>query len=334
MKKVLSLTLALLMIASLLATGAFAADAKYAWYFSAPHAYGTEVEGYAQQFAKDTGIDVKYMIGADWNQSTEDANLRALVAEGYNNISVFPSSDGASGVFDELGQQGVNVITYGAATSAMTEKFCVATDVQAAAQTAAEDVIKAMGGKGGILNVLEVLSDTNTLKRKAGVEAAIAAHSGDVTLVQQVADITSIDQGTQKISAAISANPDKINGIVCTGNVASSAAVQVLNDYYQRDPNAAKIYLICIDTPDDVMNGIKSGVVYGTIAQNTFAHGYIPLMIMQLMNDGYKKVDGTYFIDSGCVLVTKDNAETFKDDLQKVTDQIKADRTTKYLTKG
>jgi ribose transport system substrate-binding protein len=237
-------------------------------------------------------------------------------------------------VFDELGQQGVNVVTFGAATSQMTEKFCVATDVQAAAQAAAEDVIKAMGGKGGILNVLEVLSDTNTLKRKAGVEAAIAAHGSDVTLVQQVADITSIDQGTQKISAAISANPDKINGIVCTGNVASSAAVQVLNDYYQRDPNAPKIYLVCIDTPDDVMNGIKSGVVYGTIAQNTFAHGYIPLLIMQMMNDGYKKVDGTYFIDSGCVLVTKDNAETFKDDLQKVTDQIKADLGTKYLTKG
>ncbi len=49
--------------------------------------------------------------------------------------------------------------------------------------------------------------------------------------------------------------------------------------------------------------------------------------------EGYKQVDGTFFVDSGCVLVTKDNMETFHDDLMKVTDQILADLTTKYLTK-
>ena len=87
-------------------------------------------------------------------------------------------------------------------------------------------------------------------------------------------------------------------------------------------------------TPEDVMNGIESGIVYGTIAQNTFAHGYIPFEILRLMNEeGYTKVEGTYFIDSGCVLVTKDNIDTFNDDLQGVTDQIIADLTTVYLTK-
>ena len=49
--------------------------------------------------------------------------------------------------------------------------------------------------------------------------------------------------------------------------------------------------------------------------------------------EGYTKVEGTYFIDSGCVLVTKDNIDTFNDDLQGVTDQIIADMTTVYLTK-
>ena len=58
------------------------------------------------------------------------------------------------------------------------------------------------------------------------------------------------------------------------------------------------------------------------------------MTILKLMNEGYKKVDGTYFIDSGCVLVTKDNIDSFSADLAKVTDQIKADLTTKYLTKG
>jgi len=337
MKKIISIVLAAAILLSLCVLAGCSKnsqkDLKMVWYFPAAHAYGDEVSGYVKQFTEDYKTDVKIMVGSDWEQATQDSNLRALVADGYNAISAYPSTDGAAGLYDELEQQGVNIVGYGASTSEQKEMFCVATDVEAAAYTACEEVIKAMGGKGGILDVLEVLTDTNTLKRQKGVNDCIAAHDG-VELVQEVADINSIDQGVEKISSALTANVDKINGIVCTGNQSSSAAVQVLNDYYDRNPGAAPIYLVTIDTPDDVMEGIKSGVVYGTIAQNTFAHGYIPCVILYMMgHDGYKKVDGTFFIDSGCVLVTKDNIDTYKDDLQKVTDQIIKDLSTKYLTK-
>ena len=331
MKRIICLGVVLVMVL-LMGANAFA-EGKYVWYFPAAHAYGDEVMGYVNRFVADTGCEVKTMIGADWEQSTEDANLQALVADGYTNISVYPSSDGAAGLFDELEGFGVNVICFGAGTSQATEKFCVATDVEAAAYDACGYTIEAMGGQGGILNVLEVLTDTNTLKRKDGIDRCIAEHDG-VELVQEVAGINSIDEGVEKISSALYANLEQINGIVCTGNQSSSAAVQVLDDYYARNPEADKIYLVTIDTPEDVMNGIDSGVVYGTIAQNTFAHGYIPMKILQLMNEeGYKKAEGAYFIDSGCVLVTQENKETFGEDLQKVTDQIIADLTTVYLTK-
>jgi ribose transport system substrate-binding protein len=330
MKKLLAGLLVLMMAMSLCLFGL--AETKYAWYFPAAHSYGEEVKGFAEKFAQDEGVEVKFLIGSDWEQSTEDANIRALVADGYMNISAFPSSDGAAGLYDELKSFGANIVGYGASTSQQTELFCIATDVQAAAYDACKYVIEAMGGKGGILNVLEVLSDTNTLKRKAGVEACINDTQG-VELVQQVADITSIAEGVEKISAAVTSNAGKIQGIVCTGNQSSAAAVQVLDDYFARNPNAERIYLVCIDTPDDVMKGIKNDIVYGTIAQNTYAHGYIPMLILKMLNEGYSKVDGTYFIDSGCVLVTKDNMETFSEDLMKVTNQIIDDLPIKYLKK-
>lgn len=330
MKKIL---LALVILAMVLSAGlAAGAEALYAWYFPTAHPYGEEVKSFAEVFMEKEGVEIKFLMGSDWNQSTQDANMRALVADGYKNISTFPASDGAAGLYDELKSFGVNVVGFGGATSQQTELFCIATDVEAAAYAAAGYAIEAMGGKGGILNVLEVLSDTNTLKRKAGVEACIKDHEG-VELVQQVADITSIAEGVEKISAALTSNIGKIQGVVCTGNQASSAAVQVLDDYFARNPDAEKIYLVCIDTPDDVMQGIEKGVVYGTIAQNTYAHGFVPMLILKKLNEGYSKVDGTYFIDSGTVLVTKDNMTTFKDDLMKVTEQILADLEVKYLKK-
>ena len=330
MKRFLSFALVICLL--LVCSAGALAEAKYVWYFPAAHAYGDEVMGYVQPFVDETGIEVRTMIGSDWEQATEDANLQALVADGYTNISCYPSSDGAAGLFDELKSFGVNVICFGAGTSQGTEDFVVATDVEAAAYDACRYVIEAMGGTGGILNVLEVLTDTNTLKRKDGIDRCIAETDG-VELVQEVAGINSIDEGVEKISSALYANLENINGIVCTGNQSSSAAVQVLDDYYARNPEAEKIYLVTIDTPEDVMNGIQSGVVYGTIAQNTFAHGYVPFKILTLMNDGYTKVEGKTFIDSGCVLVTKDNFDNFSEDLQKVTDKIIEDLTTVYLTK-
>lgn len=315
-----------------MAVTANAADHKYCFYFPAAHAYGDETSKYAQEYADENGLDLKIMVGPDWEQSSQDTNMRALAADGYDSFMVYPSSDGASGLFDELESSGMQIVTYGACTSDEKEMFSAATDVEQAAYTACDEVIKAMGGKGGILDVLEVLTDTNTLKRQKGVNQCIKDNDG-VELVQEVAGINSIDEGVEKISSALAANDGKINGIVCTGNQSSSAAVQVLNDYYDRNPDADKIILITIDTPDDVMDGIDKGIVYGTIAQNTQAHGQVPLAILKLLNEGYKKVDGTFFIDTGCVLVTKDNKDTYKEDLQKLTDQLIGDLTTKYLEK-
>lgn len=59
----------------------------------------------------------------------------------------------------------------------------------------------------------------------------------------------------------------------------------------------------------------------------------VPLTILKMMNEGYKKVDGTFFIDTGCVLVTEENKDSYQDDLDAITEQILKDLPEKYLTK-
>lgn len=59
----------------------------------------------------------------------------------------------------------------------------------------------------------------------------------------------------------------------------------------------------------------------------------VPLTILKMMNEGCKKVDGTFFIDTGCVLVTEENKDSYQDDLDAITEQILKDLPEKYLTK-
>ncbi|MBQ8305086.1 MAG: substrate-binding domain-containing protein [Blautia sp.] len=335
-KRVMSAVMAAALTAGLFSvnTTAFADDNKYCYYFPAAHAYADESSKAAQEYADENGLDFKVFIGSDWEQETQDTNMRALVADGYTSILAYPSTDGAAGLFEELQEAaGANIITYGGVTTQETERFGCATDVEAAAYEACADVIEAIGGEGGVLDVLEQLNDTNTLKRQKGINQCIEDHPG-AELVQEVAGINNVEEGVEKISAALAANADKIDGIVTTGNQASSAAVQVMNDYYDRNPDAKKIVLITIDTPNDVMEGIESGVVYGTIAQNVNAHVQVPLKILMMLNDGWTKREGTFFIDTGCVLVTKENVDSYQEDLDKVTERIFEEIPELYLEKN
>lgn len=333
MKRTLSIILAALLI--LATVPAFAEGVKIGWYAPGTNQYTETVHLGVEAFMKDyPDADVKVIFG-DTEQTNMDNNVRALVADGYNNISTFPCTEGAAGLYSDIATFGVRVAGWGASTSAQTELLAVASDVQAAAYTATEEAIKGMGGSGGILNVLEVLGDTNTLKRRDGVNACIEAYKDKgVELVQEIGDINNIEEGVSKISAALSANEGKIDAIVCTGTQTSSAATQVLYDYYARNPEADKIVLVCLDTADDVIKGIEDGVVYGTIAQNTFAHGYVPCAALYLMEtEGLVPAEDTFLIDSRCVLVTKDNLDTYDAELVEVAQQIVEDLSTVYLTK-
>jgi ribose transport system substrate-binding protein len=71
----------------------------------------------------------------------------------------------------------------------------------------------------------------------------------------------------------------------------------------------------------------------GTIAQNPFGHGYISCALLKLMLDGWKPVKPYQFIEAGDVLITKENVETYAKDVDAITEKIKGELTTKYLSK-
>jgi len=308
---------------------------KLAWYAPAPHAYFSEVEKGVQQFSKDTGIDVMIQIGPDWTQASENEKVEAMVAEGITGLSIYPcDASGANGLYDEISaSKGVNVVNFGTDTASPSKaKFAIATDVKQAAYDAAVAVIKLMGEKGNLVNVLEVLEDPNTVKRQEGVAEAVAKYP-NVKLLQEVAGIKTQEEAVGKIESVLSAHVGQVDGMVCTGQVSTSGMLQVLSDYYQKQGTAHRIHAVGIDTDTAVLDGIKSGIIDATMAQNTTGHGYISCMMLKYMQEGYVPKDGGYFINTGNVLVTKDNIDTFASDLDKVTKQILGRLTTDYLVK-
>jgi ribose transport system substrate-binding protein len=303
------------------------------WYGMIPHPYFSLVQKGAEAAAKDYDVRVYTTLGQEFTQDNETQNVEALSARGYKGFSIFPTDPaGGNALFQELKKRGQFVVAYGAEPNLPTAaSFTVGTDIKGAAMRACEDLIKIMGDKGNILNVLEMVTNVNTTRRNEGIKEVVAKHP-NVHIIQTVSDMTTVGEATTKIQGGLAARGEEIDGMIATGYNPTVAAAAILTEWH-KDPKHKRIHFIGVDTDKTVIQAIREGNIDGTIAQNPFAHGYIPIALLKLMLDGWKPVKPYQFVEAGDVLVTRANTDTYEQEISAITDKIKKDLTTKYLTK-
>lgn len=292
-------------------TAAPAVEYKIALYFPAPHPYLESVKKGVAKFTEETGIEVFIQLGTDWTQDTENIFLEGLVADGYKVLlSAAMDPSGANATYEEIVAQGVPVINYATSAGDPTPAaFNLATNVKKAAMASTEEVIKAMGEKGGLLNILEYVEDPNTILRKQGVEEVVAKYP-DVKIVQTIGDMNAIEECTEKISNAMAALGDEVNGMVTTGYNPTVAASQILSEM-KND----KISYVGIDDDPIVLQAIKDGYVLGSFGQNPYYQGYVGCYLAKMILDGKTVKQNSNFIDTFGVVIKKDNVDTFGDAL-------------------
>ncbi|MEP1930821.1 MAG: substrate-binding domain-containing protein [Roseibium sp.] len=318
--------------ASVMMIGAATADdTRYAWYASTVHPYFDEVKMGVDKFSEDFGIEVTKRLGQDWTQDNQNDNVSAMAAQGFNAFSIFPSDvSGARGLYEELAGQGVTIIDFGQATQEPTPAaFYVGTQLKEAAMLATEELIKSMGGKGNVINVLEVPGE-NTRLRQEGVEEVVAKYP-DVKIIQTVGNLSTIEDSVERVQNAIAANLGNIDGIIATGYTPTVAIAQLLTEYHES--GGKQIHFYGIDTDAVVLDAIRAGHIDGTMAQNPFGHGYIPMVLLKKLAEGYKPQDGVHAIDAGVVPVTIENIDTYAADISKLTQNIIDNLDSKYLTR-
>lgn len=285
-------------------------------------------------FEKDYGVKIDYGIGTEWTQDIENQMVEAKMAEGYKLFYIFGAdTTGANGLYKEIYDNGGKVVNYaGLMEDPQQSASTLASDVYNQAYNSAKHLIELMGGKGKLINVLEQLTDVNTQKRQKGIEDAVAEHP-EVQIVQTVADISTADQGYEKISDAISANPGT-NGIITTGGTASIGLANALDDYYGTSPNAEHINAASMDQSKEVMAAIEKGYIDYTVAQNGWAMGYVSPLILCMLEDGYEPAEFGQFIDTGYVFINKDNAETWQSDIEAAAVELISSLESKWMKKS
>ncbi len=267
----------------------------------------------------------------EWDQAKQNNILNSLAAQGYNAFGIFGvSPTDINTTFADLKGKGFAVVSLASCPAGDVNKadFCLSTDVGLAAEKAAKAAIEAMGGKGTLVHLTGNNVDSNTQRRIKGVEKAVAATNGAVTLLAPVTDIDKDLQTAQKaVADLLAAQGSKITGIVTTAyNPAVAAAEGVTKA-------KLPIKVVAIDDDKTILEAIKTGGVAATVAQNPAGQAYVGSWVLALLGSKQctMKEPGK-ILDSGSFVVTKANVDTYDAERQAESEKIKNAFATEYLS--
>ncbi len=176
----------------------------------------------------------------------------------------------------------------------------------------ADALIKAMGGKGGIVALGGIESNVPAIERKAGLNQALAEHPDVQLLDFQVAN-WSATEALDKTNAWLTQFGDQIGGIWAANDDMALAAVEAL----RADGRAGQVPVTGIDGIQLAVEAILKNEMVGTVAWDPYWQGGMGLAI------GYQAKTGGFdpaaegkehreFYGTG-VIITADNAQSFYD---------------------
>lgn len=104
--------------------------------------------------------------------------------------------------------------------------------------------------------------------------------------------------------------PD-VNVAINVSGEAGAACAKVVKEMKLTD----KVTIMAIDDIQETVDGIKDGTIYGTMTQNFYRKGYqASQWLLDYIKDGKKPAE--LINDSGTMLVTKENIDTYSTDME------------------
>src|ERR1051326_8645419 len=180
----------------------------------------------------------------------------------------------------------------------------VATDNRKGGTLAADRMGQLLNGKGKVLVLRYAEGSASTTEREEGFISEIKAKYPEIELVStnQYAGATR-DTAKRASENLLQTFGDVVQGIFTPNESSTAGMLLALEDIGK----AGKIFFVGFDTSQGFIDAINDNQLHGIVVQNPFNMGYLGVrtMVDSLMGKPVEKK-----IDTGVMLVTKDNLQT------------------------
>lgn len=185
-----------------------------------------------------------------------------------------------------------------------TDKYIsfIATDNYKGGVIAAKRMGRILNGKGKIVVVKYAPGSASTMKRENGFINTIEQEFPEIEIVDTKYGMDTVETALQAAEDLLTKNAG-IDGLFACNESTSVGALRAL----QSRGHAGKIKMVGFDAGGLLIEGVKTGAVDSLVVQNPYKMGYTGVQAIIATLDG-KKVERR--VDTGVVLVTKENLET------------------------
>jgi ribose transport system substrate-binding protein len=258
--------------------------------------------GFNDSYVGPQGIDPAEMV----NQ------IEIALASGADAIITMPiAPEAMRPVIQKCADQGVPVVFAGAEDDLSKSLAFVGTNEEELGRMGAKALMDKFAGQPIRAHILMSTLDASfAIKARDGYLKAFESYRGDFQLVLYESCNSDMMIAMERYQNSLAAHPE-INCLIGVCGEAGPAAAKVVNELGRKD-----ITIMAIDDTDETLDYVKSGDVFGTMAQNFYKIGYEPAKILfeYLTN---KTSPAGYKNDSGCIFVSKDNINTYMESLKK-----------------
>jgi ribose transport system substrate-binding protein len=294
----------------LLPMAAFAAKLTFVMVPKGVHPYYEPCyEGFKAAAAK-YGITVDKVDPQKFELPLQVKVIEDLIAQQVDGIAISALDDaGLVPVINEAMKAGIKVITFDAPAPSSAALTYIGTDNKTAGFEAGKKMATLLKGPSEMVILQGGLGSVNLNLRTQGFKEAMAKFAPKTKILEVVDEGGDFSVTTNKTEALLQTYPN-LTAIFAVSAEGAPAAAGVLKQQHKE----GKILLAGFDDLKDTINGINDGSINFCLVQKTYAMGWMSIENLMAAQAGKTLPKVT---DTGVLLVTKANVNTYMADMKK-----------------
>lgn len=262
-----------------------------------------------QAAEKDFDVSCDFRMPGDGTVDTQQGVVKSLVAAGVSGIAISPNNPADQTEFlNEIAGR-VNLICHDSDAPQSNRLCYIGTNNIAAGESAGQLIKEAIGDEGTIALFVGFADAQNAIERVQGIRNALADTS--IRILPVYTDETNQEKARQNVSDALTAHPD----LRCLVGIWSFNGPQIVSVIEERNLKG-KVAAVTFDEELDVLNGIKDGIVHGTVVQQPYKFGYESVRVLAALARGESvDIPEDKIIDVPVRQITSDNVDEFRAEL-------------------
>jgi ribose transport system substrate-binding protein len=251
-------------------------------------------------------IDVNFQMLADSSAAGQVRVIDDLLARGVDGIALSPVDP--ANETPKLSETAKSAVVFCADSDApKSDRSCyIGTNNVDAGKQAGEMIVQVIPNGGKIMFFVGTLDAQNARDRLSGIKQMLQDPK------YQIIDVRTDQTDTTRAKANVADTLVKYPDIACLVGLWSYNGPAILGAV--RDAGkAGQVKIVCFDTDEETMAGVKSGDIYGTVVQQPFEFGRLSMTNLAKVIGGDKSVipeSKQIFIPT--LAITKDKIDDYQ----------------------